>query len=54
VVIFVSWPLYAQYPLDGRLGGTQSQFSVDVVVEEKRYLPLPGIEPQSSSSAPKM
>jgi hypothetical protein len=37
-----------RYPLDRRLDGIQSRSrSVD---DEKKYQPLPGIEPQSSSS----
>jgi hypothetical protein len=37
------WPLYPRYPLDRRLGGSQSRFGRGG--EEKNYQPLPGLEP---------
>jgi len=51
VVSFTPRPLYrrctnSRYPLDKRLGGTQSRYARGG--EEKKSLPLPGIEPRSS------
>jgi hypothetical protein len=52
VVSFTPWKIYSlgnipQYPLNRRLGGSQSLFGgCDV---EKNTLPLPGIEPRPSS-----
>jgi hypothetical protein len=48
VVSFTPWPLYPQgkslwYPLERRLGGTQSRFERGG--EEKISQPLPGLEP---------
>jgi hypothetical protein len=55
VVSFTPWPLYPQrkspwYPLNRRLGGTQSRFERSG--EEKNSQPLPGIEPPSPSPHP--
>jgi len=47
VVSFMPWLLYAQYPMDKRIGGPLSQFPCGG--EEKRIPSLPRIETWLSS-----
>jgi len=46
-VSFTPWPLYPRYPLDRKLGRSQSRSGRGG--EENRFQTLPGIENQSSS-----